>query len=51
MAREKIKAAKVKQKHYYDLRRYKPGVYALGSLNDHTRKTRKGGKLQVRTFL
>ena len=49
MAKEKIKAAQVKQKHYYDLKPYKPGVYALGSqvlLKDHTRKKRKGGKLQ-----
>ena len=51
MAKEKIKAAQVKQKHYYDLKRYKAGVYALGSqvlLKDHTRKKRKGGKLQFR---
>ncbi len=50
-AKEKIKAAQVKQKHYYDLKRYKPGVYTLGSqvlLKDHRQKKRKGGKLQFR---
>ena len=50
MAKGKIRAAQVKQKHFCDLKRYKPGMYALGS------QTQKKKRLEVaisivKTFL
>ena len=51
MVKENITAAQAKQKRDYDLKHAKPSLFRVGALvlaKDHTRKKRKGGKLDTR---
>ena len=51
MVKDNIKAAQEKQKRDYDKKHAKPSLFQVSALvlaKDHTRKKRKGGKLDTR---